>query len=230
MPRAREELVGPMAERSSGRATSQRPRGVLARARCATSCWSGPASPARPRSSRRCWSPRVPSTEAALSPTTTPCATSRTASARTSGPARWPSRRWCTAGCKINLLDTPGYADFVGEVRAGLRAADCALFVVAANEPVDEGTRQLWRECAAVEMPRAVVVTKLDHARADFDGTLRAAPGGVRRAGAAGRRTRRRRGDRPARRLRRRRAARHADRGGDRGVRGRVADGSLPRW
>ncbi len=78
------------------------------------------------------------------------------------------------AGCKVNLIDTPGYADFVGEVRAGLRAADCALFVVAANEPVDESTRQLWRECDAVDMPRAVVVTKLDHARADFDATLRA--------------------------------------------------------
>ena len=76
--------------------------------------------------------------------------------------------------CKINLLDTPGYADFVGEVRAGLRAADCALFVVASNESVDESTRRLWRECDAVEMPRAVVVSKLDHARADFDGTLRA--------------------------------------------------------
>ena len=81
-------------------------------------------------------------------------------------------------GCKINLVDTPGYADFVGEVRAGLRAADCALFVVGANETVDENTRQLWRECAAVDMPRAVVVTKLDHARADFDATLR----GVREA------------------------------------------------
>jgi elongation factor G len=79
------------------------------------------------------------------------------------------------AGCKINLLDTPGYADFVGEVRAGLRAADCALFVIAANEPVHENTRQLWRECAVVQMPRAVVVTKLDHARADFDATVRAA-------------------------------------------------------
>ncbi|MET0997477.1 MAG: elongation factor G [Marmoricola sp.] len=79
------------------------------------------------------------------------------------------------AGCKINLIDTPGYADFVGEVRAGLRAADCALFVVAANEQVDESTRQLWRECASVDMPRAVVVTKLDHARADFDATVRAA-------------------------------------------------------
>jgi elongation factor G len=79
------------------------------------------------------------------------------------------------AGCKVNLLDTPGYVDFVGEVRAGLRAADCALFVVAANEPVDESTRQLWRECESVGMPRAVVISKLDHARADFDATLRAA-------------------------------------------------------
>jgi len=71
-------------------------------------------------------------------------------------------------GVKVNLLDTPGYADYVGEVRAGLRAADCAMFVVASNEGVDEATRQLWRECAQVAMPRVVVVTKLDHARADY--------------------------------------------------------------
>ncbi len=75
-------------------------------------------------------------------------------------------------GVKVNLLDTPGYADFVGEVRAGLRAADCAMFVLAANEGVDEPTRVLWRECAEVAMPRVVVVTKLDHARADYDGVL----------------------------------------------------------
>ncbi|MGZ5416416.1 MAG: elongation factor G-like protein EF-G2 [Nocardioides sp.] len=75
-------------------------------------------------------------------------------------------------GVKINLLDTPGYADFVGELRAGLRAADCALFVIAANEGVDEPTRALWRECAEVGMPRVVVVTKLDHARADYEGVV----------------------------------------------------------
>jgi elongation factor G len=75
-------------------------------------------------------------------------------------------------GVKVNLLDAPGYVDFVGEVRAGLRAADCALFVIAANEGVDDPTRVLWRECASVAMPRVVVVTKLDHARADYDGVV----------------------------------------------------------
>ncbi|MFZ0835610.1 MAG: elongation factor G-like protein EF-G2 [Mycobacterium sp.] len=78
-------------------------------------------------------------------------------------------------GVKVNLIDTPGYADFVGELRAGLRAADCALFVVAANEGVDEPTRMLWHECDQVGMPRAVVVTKLDHARANYDNALVAA-------------------------------------------------------
>jgi elongation factor G len=75
-------------------------------------------------------------------------------------------------GIKVNLIDTPGYADFVGELRAGLRAADCALFVIAANEGVDELTKTLWMECSQVGMPRAVVVTKLDHARANYDSAL----------------------------------------------------------
>ncbi|MFD8738707.1 elongation factor G-like protein EF-G2 [Streptomyces sp. NPDC059618] len=73
-------------------------------------------------------------------------------------------------GIKINLLDTPGYADFVGELRAGLRAADAALFVVSASDGVDGSTRMLWEECAAVGMPRAIVVTHLESARSDFEG------------------------------------------------------------
>ena len=72
-------------------------------------------------------------------------------------------------GVKINFLDTPGYADFVGDLRAGLRAADAALFVISAVDGVDGGTQMLWEECAAVGMPRAVVITRLDHPRADFD-------------------------------------------------------------
>ncbi|MGF2951923.1 elongation factor G-like protein EF-G2 [Mycobacterium sp. THU-M116] len=78
-------------------------------------------------------------------------------------------------GVKVNLVDTPGYADFVGELRAGLRAADCALFVIAANEGVDEPTRLLWQECSQVGMPRAVVITKLDHARASYSEAVAAA-------------------------------------------------------
>ena len=77
-------------------------------------------------------------------------------------------------GVKVNLLDAPGYADFVGELRAGLRAADCALFVISAAEPIDGTTRMLWAECDAVSMPRAVVLTKLDHPRADHDATIAA--------------------------------------------------------
>ncbi|MFI5892770.1 elongation factor G-like protein EF-G2 [Actinoplanes sp. NPDC051513] len=75
---------------------------------------------------------------------------------------------------KINLLDTPGYADFVGELRAGLRAADAAVFVVSAEGGVDDATAALWEECAAVGMPRAVVITRLDHPRADYDAALEA--------------------------------------------------------
>src|SRR6478735_1303122 len=78
-------------------------------------------------------------------------------------------------GVKVNLIDTPGYADFVGELRAGLRAADCALFVIPANEGVDDPTKSLWLECAQVGMPRAVVITKLDHARANYESALEAA-------------------------------------------------------
>ncbi|MBN3932710.1 elongation factor G-like protein EF-G2 [Streptomyces verrucosisporus] len=71
-------------------------------------------------------------------------------------------------GAKVNLLDTPGYADFTGQLRAGLRAADAALFVVSAADGVDGSTRLVWEECASVGMPRAIVVTHLEASRADF--------------------------------------------------------------
>ena len=76
------------------------------------------------------------------------------------------------ADIKVNLLDAPGYADFVGDLRAGLRGADAALFVVSAVDGIDGATRMIWEECAAVGMPRAIVVSKLDRDRADFEETL----------------------------------------------------------
>jgi len=75
---------------------------------------------------------------------------------------------------RINFVDTPGHADFVGELRAGLRAADAALFVVSATDTaaaggvIDGATRMLWQECATVGMPRAVVITHIDQPRGDF--------------------------------------------------------------
>src|SRR5690348_3066664 len=77
------------------------------------------------------------------------------------------------AGHRITLLDTPGSPDFVGELRAELRAADAALFVVSAVNGVDATTVQLWQECAAVGMPRAVVISQLDRPRADVDDAIR---------------------------------------------------------
>ncbi|HEX5968179.1 MAG TPA: elongation factor G-like protein EF-G2 [Intrasporangium sp.] len=75
-------------------------------------------------------------------------------------------------GVALNLLDTPGYPDFVGELRAGLRAADAAIFVISGADDIDRPVSLLWRECSAVGMPRAVVVTHLDQPRADFAVTV----------------------------------------------------------
>src|SRR6201997_146118 len=77
-------------------------------------------------------------------------------------------------GITVNLLDTPGYADFTGDLRAGLRAADSALFAVSATDGIDGVTKMLWDECAGGGMPRAGVITKIDHQRADFEATLAA--------------------------------------------------------
>jgi elongation factor G len=75
-------------------------------------------------------------------------------------------------GHRVNLIDTPGYADFAGDARAALRAADLALFVVSAVDGVEVGTELMWRAAAEEGIPRAIIVTKLDRERASFDRTL----------------------------------------------------------
>ena len=75
-------------------------------------------------------------------------------------------------GHKINLLDTPGYADFEPEALAGMRVADLAVFVVSAVEGVQVQHERLWREAASLGLPRMVFVNKLDRERASFERTL----------------------------------------------------------
>jgi elongation factor G len=73
---------------------------------------------------------------------------------------------------KINFIDTPGYADFVGEVKAGLRVADAALVVVTAEKGVEVGTELTWQYAGERNLPRMVLVNKLDRENTSFDQAL----------------------------------------------------------
>jgi elongation factor G len=73
---------------------------------------------------------------------------------------------------KINLIDMPGYADFVGEVRAGLRAADLALFVLNAQTGVEVGTETGWQTAIEYKLPRMLFVNRLDKENVDFEKVL----------------------------------------------------------
>ncbi|MEO7804081.1 MAG: elongation factor G [Actinomycetota bacterium] len=73
---------------------------------------------------------------------------------------------------KINLLDAPGYADFVGEAQAALRVADLAILVVSAVDGVEVQHEALWHLAENEGVPRLVFINKLDRERADFHATL----------------------------------------------------------
>lgn len=73
---------------------------------------------------------------------------------------------------KINLVDTPGYADFSGDVDAALSVADLAVVVVSAVDGVEVGTEAVWSKCADRGLPRMVFVNKEDKPRADFHRVL----------------------------------------------------------
>ncbi len=75
-------------------------------------------------------------------------------------------------GVKVNLLDTPGYADFTGEMISALANVDLAVVVVSATDGVQAQTQDAWRAAARLGVPRVIVVNKLDRERADFDRTL----------------------------------------------------------
>jgi elongation factor G len=75
-------------------------------------------------------------------------------------------------GVKINLLDTPGYSDFVGEVKSAIRVGEGAIIVVCAASGVEVGTEQVWSYCEEAKLPRLIFINKMDRENADFYRTL----------------------------------------------------------
>jgi elongation factor G len=75
-------------------------------------------------------------------------------------------------GVKINVLDAPGYADFIGDLRSAIRAVDAVLLVVSAVDGVEVQTEVAWELAAESGLPRAVLINKLDRERASFDRTM----------------------------------------------------------
>jgi elongation factor G len=77
-------------------------------------------------------------------------------------------------GCKINILDAPGFFDFAGQVLSGLRVADAAIVVVGPGSQLAVGTEVAWEHCNRTNKPRIVVVNKMDKENADFYGAVAA--------------------------------------------------------
>jgi elongation factor G len=75
-------------------------------------------------------------------------------------------------GHRVNLVDTPGYGDFIADARAGLRVVEAAVVVVDAVAGVQVQTEKVWKFASEFELPRAVVVNRLDRERSDFFRTL----------------------------------------------------------
>jgi len=75
-------------------------------------------------------------------------------------------------GYHVNVVDTPGYGDFIADARAGLRVVEAAVVVVDAVAGVQVQTEKIWKFANEYELPRAVVVNRLDRERADFYRTL----------------------------------------------------------
>ncbi|NLC34370.1 MAG: elongation factor G [Erysipelothrix sp.] len=70
---------------------------------------------------------------------------------------------------KVNLIDTPGYIDFIGEQEAALQIADNAVIVVSANEDLEPGVKRAYRQTEALNLPTIFFINKLDSEKADFD-------------------------------------------------------------
>ena len=70
---------------------------------------------------------------------------------------------------KVNLIDTPGYLDYFGEVVTGLHAADAAVVVLSGTGGVEVGTEKVWEACDHLHLPRMLFVSQMDKENADFE-------------------------------------------------------------
>ncbi|MCE5190452.1 MAG: elongation factor G [Actinomycetia bacterium] len=77
-------------------------------------------------------------------------------------------------GVKVNIIDTPGYADFIGDAIAGMEAAEMALFVVDAVSGPQVQTVRLWKHASEMRIARAVFINRMDKEHADFDAAMSA--------------------------------------------------------
>ena len=73
---------------------------------------------------------------------------------------------------KINILDTPGFFDFAGEVQEALRVADAGIICVTAKDGINVGTEKAWKSLAQAGKPRAIYISKTDEEHADYDRTF----------------------------------------------------------
>ena len=144
--------------------------------------WTSPRSAtsrssATAASARRPWSKallyacgRPPGSAGSTTAPPPPTSTPTRSSARSRSTPRWPSATGrATASTSI---DTPGYGDFVADARAGLRVAEAAVVVVDAVAGVQVQTEKVWKFANDYELPRAIVINRLDRERADFYRTL----------------------------------------------------------
>ena len=76
---------------------------------------------------------------------------------------------------KINVIDAPGYADFIGDVKSALRVADAAIILIDASAGVEVGTEQAWRLAEERGIPRLIFINKMDRENADFARALASA-------------------------------------------------------
>ncbi len=77
------------------------------------------------------------------------------------------------AGKKINIIDAPGFDDFIGEVIAALKVVDTAVMVINAQSGVEVGTEITWRHINGLEKPAVFLVNQLEHEKANFDESVR---------------------------------------------------------